>query len=190
MKASPDELADSIAAFLGSPKLRDDVNNFIKTAQDILSNNLVLPPTKKECERLARGGLKWISDAEEWLNKTRGTNFFWPLFVHPDAPGDIDDTPVVALRNALSVVEAYCRWVLSSGYGHHGNTDQPAIVVAICARHLCLLAGRPVEWWDEGGAFRVVSGLMYEAVTGKEATGMERTCRAIVDRLAEPTTTH
>lgn len=117
---------------------------------------------------------------EAFINSPEGFNFHM-LF----APEEFESVEMMmqeaeqryeALATILAGVRDRCTWVAETKIGGHRLSGLPQERAAIASREIMQRCGLPLAYSSPTSPYRVVAGLVFEAMTGEFGRDMERAC--------------
>jgi hypothetical protein len=192
-----DEIVTDIAKTLGTgPESKAWIQEFVDAVAG--SPTIKFAPmegNRKANKAYARKILRWIGDGQKLIAGVPKT-IFLALFCHEqNAPLNSPEAMEALIGPALAKhaeftawlanLRARCEWVIQKNIGEHGHAGHIQKQAAIGAISLCEKFGQPLAWSSPTSAYRIVAGLLYEAMTGEQGRDMERACELMAKRKTQ-----
>lgn len=145
---------------------------------------------RKDNERFAQRLKKWADDGNR-LFADAPKDFNLHMLFAPENCGPLNSREGIeamarqaaagyaALTGWLAHLRSKCDWIIQNKIGEHRHAGINQERVAIAARELCERVGKPLAYSSPTSAYRIVAGLLYEAMTGEQGRDMERACEFI-----------
>jgi hypothetical protein len=193
LTCTDDEIVAAIADALGT-----EPDAYIQELVVAATGMSKFPPMKgnrKVNLKYARQVLQWIG-AGQGLFADMPEPFLPFLFgLKQDGPVNSPERLEALVRPAqseyaiftawLANLQASCEWIIQEKIGEHGRAGYQQERAAVAAARLCERFGRTLAWSSPLSSYRIVTGLLYEAMTGEPDRDLERACKTIADRMTQ-----
>jgi len=148
---------------------------------------------RKDNEKFARRLKRWVDDGNQIFAEVPENFNVYMLFASEncgplntpervEAMAQQAEAGHATLKAWLTTLRSRCEWIIRAKIGEHRHAGYNQERVAIAARELCEEAGKPLAYSSPTSAYRIVAGLLYEAMTGEQGRDMERACEFIALR--------
>ncbi len=175
------EIVDEIIkGELIEPSLRQEALTSIANVKMLADRGGPLWGNKKENLECATALRKQIEKLQKTLEKMPGHMLL--LFFAPDEDAEAVVMATNAEKNTFAFVESLrelhsrCKQLEAAKPGIDGNIDHLQRQVAVAAKVLMQQSDKRIGSSSPKSPFRVLAGLLYEAVTGVAGKDMERAC--------------
>jgi hypothetical protein len=140
--------------------------------------------------KLARELLKWIERGKKLFERFEGGDLL--VFFGPPGPISTPEYLGLATRQAearrdvwVDTLREQCQSIIQEQIGEHGGVEHMQRAAAISAAALCRQAGKPLAWASPISSFRMVAGLIFEAMTGYHGAELQRACEFAASRTTQ-----
>jgi hypothetical protein len=182
-KRSDTEIVDDIVRECGDASVEKQVRLLIEGLR-VLKSSAPFNGYRRENQQYLAAVRKQIDKLEKTL-KAAPASFKFTMLFAPNQSATLDTMYQKAeacweyLSGEMARLRARCDRFIELGLGEHGAAGYQQERAAIAARELIEQSGKPLAWSSPTSSYRVVAGLLFEAMTGEQGRDMERACEAM-----------